>query len=126
MVASGTGPAGDGYPFRKTGAWEDADIQTLIRLWGEGRSNLEIARELGRQENAVAIKASRLHLPPKATAAQKFAPANAKNAKAKLRPCLTCSKTFFSEGPGNRICEPCKSTSAWSGSDYVVQYGGRC
>jgi hypothetical protein len=29
------------------------------------------------------------------------------------RPCLCCRDLFVSEGPGNRICAPCKSTEAW-------------
>lgn len=31
----------------------------------------------------------------------------------KLRQCLRCRATFHSEWAGERICAPCKSTSAW-------------
>ena len=29
------------------------------------------------------------------------------------RSCLTCSKTFASEGPHNRMCSPCRNDSVW-------------
>jgi Zn finger protein HypA/HybF involved in hydrogenase expression len=32
--------------------------------------------------------------------------------RAKKRPCLRCQKTFISEHPGNRICEPCRRVNA--------------
>lgn len=28
------------------------------------------------------------------------------------RPCLCCGGTFVSEGPGNRLCDPCRVTIA--------------
>lgn len=124
MASSDSGQASNMEMVRKTGPWEHADVQLLIRLWREGNTNAEIAKTLGRQENAVAIKASRLRLPPKAVAGQKLDPKNAKNGKALLRPCLCCQRTFFSEGPGHRICDGCKSTSAWSSGDYAVSFGG--
>lgn len=31
-----------------------------------------------------------------------------KSEKTTLRTCLCCPRKFFSEGPGNRICKPCK------------------
>lgn len=124
MATSDTGQAQSKAAVQKTGPWDDADVQTLIRLWKEGHSNAEIAASVGRRENAVAIKASRLRLPPKAIAGQALDPQNAKKSKARLRPCLCCQKTFFSEGAGHRICDSCKSTSAWSSGDYAVSYGG--
>ncbi|MBW3243569.1 hypothetical protein KUV57_12925 [Epibacterium sp. DP7N7-1] len=124
MAASDFWQAPNKEPAKKTGPWDDVDVQILIRLWKDGHSNAEIATTLGRQENAVAIKASRLRLPPKAVASQKLNPENAKNSKARLRPCLCCQKTFFSEGPGHRVCDGCKSTSAWSSGDYAISFGG--
>ncbi len=35
-----------------------------------------------------------------------------KTAKAKFRPCITCSEEFKSEGPHNRMCDTCRRTSA--------------
>jgi hypothetical protein len=34
--------------------------------------------------------------------------------KKKGRTCLSCSQTFQSTGPGNRICSPCKELEAWT------------
>lgn len=31
---------------------------------------------------------------------------------ATVRPCLTCGKPFPSEGPGNRMCNPCRQRDA--------------
>jgi len=39
----------------------------------------------------------------------------------KGRKCLSCSRTFQSSGPGNRICVPCKGLEAWSSpADYAI------
>lgn len=35
--------------------------------------------------------------------------------EAKTRSCLVCKKKFLSAWAGERICRPCKSTSAWRG-----------
>jgi ribosomal protein S27AE len=32
----------------------------------------------------------------------------------KNRKCLSCSNSFMSDGPGNRICGRCKECVAWS------------
>jgi len=109
------------------GPWTDAEINLLIELWPQNLSNLEIAGRIGRRENAVAIKASRLKLPPKAVASIAFGVGKtSRNPKARVRPCLCCQRQFFSEGAGNRICDTCKSSRSWSdGYDYVVQMGGK-
>jgi hypothetical protein len=113
------GPA----PIR-TGPWSEEEIARLMELWNGGLSNLEISHRMGRRENAIAIKASRLNLPPKAQIAARALPgATPRNPRAKMRPCLTCSRQFFSEGAGHRICDACKSSRSW-GDDYVVQVGG--
>ena len=31
-----------------------------------------------------------------------------KKARQKMRPCLRCGSTFKSEGPHNRMCDPCR------------------
>jgi hypothetical protein len=108
----------------KTGPWSDADIEKLIQLWNAGESNSAIAAKLGRRENAVAIKASRLHLPPKSSASGDLKSPQPSGSKARLRPCLKCERTFYSEGSHHRICDACKSSSVWSSGDYAVSYGG--
>ncbi|MEP3669091.1 MAG: GcrA family cell cycle regulator [Roseibium sp.] len=109
----------------KSGKWTDQDINTLIQLWSQGLSNAAIGEKLRRQENAVAVKASRLKLPPKSRAGEALTQQKNKNSKAKVRNCLRCRSQFFSEGPGNRICDLCKSGSDWSsGGSYTTQFSG--
>lgn len=39
----------------------------------------------------------------------------------KPRRCLSCSRSFASSGPGNRVCATCKGREAWSGpTDFAV------
>ena len=95
---------------RKTGVWSDTDIETLIEMWHMRFSNQDIGETLDRGANAVAIKASRLSLPPRNE--------DAKNSASKIRNCLRCRKSFNSDGPGNRICDTCKGSQDWqSGTD---------
>lgn len=103
----------------RSGPWTEGDIETLIEMWHMRYSNADIADVLERAENAVAIKASRLSLPPRRDLDR--------NVGAKIRKCLRCASSFHSHGAGNRICEPCKSSSEWvSGGDdfYRVMTGG--
>lgn len=102
-----------------TGAWTQSDIETLIEMWHMRYSNADIAEVLERRENAVAIKASRLSLPPRRELDR--------NSNAKIRKCLRCATSFHSHGAGNRICDPCKGSNEWmSGGDdyYRVMMGG--
>lgn len=32
----------------------------------------------------------------------------------KVRRCLSCSSNFASSGPGNRVCNGCKSRESWT------------
>ena len=103
----------------RTGPWSDGDIETLIEMWHMRYSNADIADVLDRAENAVAIKASRLSLPPRRELEQ------AKDAK--IRKCLRCCTSFHSSGAGNRVCETCKCSHEWrsGGSDYYHVLSGR-
>lgn len=52
----------------------------------------------------------------------------AKNAKEKRgnRPCITCGKTFESEGIHNRMCSSCRHQGeAFNGTATVIQRGAR-
>jgi hypothetical protein len=114
----GVSPDHEAEPGR-AGPWTDSDIETLIEMWHMRYSNADIADVLERAENAVAIKASRLSLPPRRVLTR--------NADAKIRKCLRCASSFHSFGSGNRICDPCKGSSEWmSGGDdfYRVMSGG--
>ena len=95
--------------------WTDQEISQLVALWEKQLSNAEIGRRLNRSETAVAVKASRINLPPR-NATQPV------NRCARLRNCLRCSSPFHSSGPGNRICDPCKETQDWQngGADCVL------
>lgn len=112
-------PPGSEQEVTRSGPWSESDIETLIEMWHMKYSNADIAEVLERAENAVAIKASRLSLPPRRDLNR--------NADAKIRKCLRCSTSFHSHGPGNRICDTCKGSSEWaSGGDdyYRVMSGG--
>ncbi len=104
--------------------WTEAEIATLTGMWGSGATNHEIGLALGRKENAVAIKASRLHLPRKEVAIQLLSEKRRGGRKSKIRPCLCCRRPFFSEGAHHRICDPCKAVRSGSTSDYAILMGG--
>lgn len=93
--------------------WSKDEVARLISFWNTGLTNKQIAEQLDRNETAVAVKASRINLPPRASVG------TAKNANASVRACLRCTTPFFSSGAGNRFCDPCKDSSDWQdGSDY--------
>lgn len=97
-------------PLKRSGAWSEDDIETLIEMWNKRYSNQDIADALGRGANAIAIKASRVSLPPRSETAN--------TASAKIRKCLRCRTSFHSHGAGNRICDTCKGSQDWqSGTD---------
>ena len=101
--------AGSGRRTART-PWSDQEVSQLVALWGMKLSNAEIARRLNRGESAVAVKASRINLPPRSLT---------RNAspQARVRNCLRCSVPFRSSGFGNRICDPCKETQDWQNGD---------
>ena len=91
--------------------WSSDEVRTLINLWNTDYTNADIARILGRQEIAVAVKARRTNLGSKMP--REFVAAR------KKRDCLRCSRPFFSTGPGNRVCDACKDTDDWRmGNDF--------
>lgn len=101
-------------PLSRKGSWTDSDIETLIEMWHMRYSNADIAEVLQRAENAVAIKASRLSLPPRRDLERRN--------DVKIRNCLRCATRFHSHGAGNRICDPCKTSSDWtSGGDHYYR-----
>lgn len=99
--------------------WSDEDVAQLITLWTTTNlSNAEIAKKMGREESAIAVKASRINLPRRAKTKD---PAS----KARVRPCLRCQTSFYSTGPGNRVCDPCKESADWqNGVDLYSMIGG--
>lgn len=104
-------------------AWSEAQINLLVRLWGTVPV-ADIAERLGRNPNSVAIKASRLGLPPLAQR-KALKTLRGANPKARVRPCLSCQTPFFSEGPHNRICEKCKDAEIWRTGGGASNWSGR-
>lgn len=96
-----------------TGNWTREEVDRLVSLW-DAHDIPTIAKKLGRKRAAVAIKASRLKLPPMQRR-QPHQQAALSNPKAKVRPCLRCKTSFFSEGSHHRICDKCKSSAMWGG-----------
>ncbi|MGZ9811253.1 hypothetical protein ACXN5S_12395 [Pseudoroseicyclus sp. H15] len=50
------------------------------------------------------VTSSYLHFDRAVAAAERLE----KKSEATERPCITCSRPFLSEGPGNRMCNPCR------------------
>lgn len=115
---------GDGGQPRSRGSWTREEIRILVTLWPK-LDNAKIAVRLGRNENAIAIKASRLGLPPRQKVREMTSDRPSNSPKAKIRPCLKCRTPFYSEGAHHRICDSCKGGSSWqSGAgNYVVSLG---
>lgn len=102
------------------GNWTRQEVDRLVSMW-ETSDIPTIAKKLGRKKAAVAIKASRLKLPPmqRLRSSQRVA---AVNPKAKIRACLGCKTSFFSDGAHHRFCDKCKSTSVWRGGQDSTVY----
>ena len=92
-TAGGTGPVSN----LKGVEWTDDEIHRLIDLWKRHVPFGRIARTMGRSRKSIAIKASRLGLTMRPYWNDPFA-ANARK-RGKARSCLSCRRTFFSEGP---------------------------
>ncbi|MCE2523323.1 MAG: hypothetical protein J4F49_08910 [Rhodobacteraceae bacterium] len=98
--------------------WTDDEIHRLIDLWKRHVPFGRIAKTMGRSKKSVSIKASRLGLTTRPYWNDQFS-VNARK-RGKARSCLSCRRTFFSEGPGNRICNPCKESPHWEqGNDFA-------
>lgn len=114
-------------------------------MWLSGSTDAELIAEFGRSANAIAIKAHRLGLPPRAEAVAAGAvdelppevprradavdypeddhggEARPKKPKSvgKVRNCLMCGVEFWSSHAGERICSSCKSTEFWRNGAYA-------
>jgi hypothetical protein len=98
-----------GDVMRRSGGWSEGDEALLRRLWTEGLPNEVIAARLGRNINAIAVKANRIGLPPK----RDLAATTGLGGEARFRPCLRCGSEFLSEHKGHRCCDTCKRSAAW-------------
>jgi len=118
MVATNSSAAAHTKAKTTSIRWSETDVAKLIELWSTDLSNAEIAKILKREESAVAVKASRINLPRRKQM-------KSKDSKARVRPCLRCQTPFYSGGPGNRFCDPCKDSSDWkNGNDHYSAVGG--
>lgn len=98
--------------------WSESDVKKLIELWATDLSSKDIAKILKRNPSAVSVKACRINLSRRAAI-------KAPDTKARARPCLRCTTPFYSTGPGNRFCDPCKESADWqNGNDYYSTVGG--
>jgi len=130
-------------------SWNDAQIRKLREMWLSGAPDGELIAEFGRSANAIAIKAHRLGLPPRAEAVATNAVARLPvmaprrkdavdypdqderdekltrpKAVGKVRNCLMCGVEFWSSHAGERICSSCKSTEFWRNGASVFGHRG--
>lgn len=119
-------------------SWNDNQIKKLREMWLSGATDGELISAFGRSANAIAIKAHRLGLPPRAEAVATNAvsrlpvlaprrkdavdyPDHDERAETNIRPkavgkvrnCLMCGGEFWSSHAGERVCSSCKSTEFW-------------
>ena len=92
-------------PSARSGGWSPEEMRHLVKLFGEGKDNAEIAKIMGRSPTAISVKASRFGL-------KRMPKDSEKNYN--MIACLGCRELFPSSGAGNRFCDPCKSSDAWS------------
>jgi len=143
-----SGRSGGGRKGRSS--WNDEQIKKLRRMWLSGSTDADLINEFGRSANAIAIKAHRLGLPPRAEAVatnaiDELPPEAPKRADAvdypdedygdeprpqkpksvgRVRNCLMCGVEFWSSHAGERICSSCKSTEFWRNGAYAFGHGG--
>lgn len=95
-----------------------ADDAMILRLRAAGHTVAEIDRATGRSNGSTCCRLRLLRLrakaegsPPPAATPEKpiHRLASGKpTSTAKNRACLSCGKTFYSFGPGNRLCAKCR------------------
>lgn len=126
----------------KRASWTKEQVETLRKMWLQGASDVELTESLERSANAIAIKAHRMGLPPRAEAVAVIAHQEAERKRvesgeplddgyearpkptAKIRNCLMCGVKFWSSHAGERICPDCKSTDFWRNGAWMEDHGG--
>jgi len=124
----------------KRTAWTKEQTEQLRDLWLQGATDQELEEALGRSANAIAIKAHRMGLPPRAKATAVLSngdevqllqgeedylePVSRPKPVGKVRTCLMCSSEFWSSHAGERICPDCKSTDFWRSGNWMSDSGG--
>lgn len=82
--------------------WTAARVAALVDGYAAGLTPAKLAREVRVPESAVRDKLKRLGLRLRSRARRRL-------------PCLTCGSPFPSAGPGNRVCEACKTSDLFRG-----------
>jgi hypothetical protein len=125
----------------KRASWSKDQVETLRQMWLAGASDVELTESLGRSANAIAIKAHRMGLPPRAEAVAVMAHQEQERRRAageevdeafesrpkptaKIRNCLMCGVKFWSSHAGERICPDCKSTDFWRNGAWMEDHSG--
>jgi hypothetical protein len=137
--------------IRPSVSWADQN-ETLKTMWLGGDTPEAIAAKLERSVSAVMTQAVRLGLQRRLSPGRKPRPLalphlhkmvkvpnkqalldnvcdfqSAMDAKRKMRVCLMCVDKFESAGPHNRICAPCKESSAYMSAtrlgDNIIAFG---
>ncbi len=138
MAKAAAASASKAAPKRTT--WQKDQVEVLRELWLKGASDQELEEALGRSANAIAIKAHRMGLPPRAKAVAQLAggqevqqvdldddylaPLERPKPVGKLRKCLMCTTDFWSSHAGERICPDCKGTDYWRSANWMAESGG--
>ena len=76
------------------GRWTPAEDATLKRMLTEGTKPCAIAKQLRRPESSVYRRMETLQRPAR-----------------RERNCMCCGNTFMSDGPHNRLCGRCRTTT---------------
>ena len=99
-------------------SWSADDLRLLRDMWAAGATLAAIAARLGRSAEAVRSRARRLRLSPRrARRDTAAAPAG------RERPCLNCATRFVSQGPHNRLGDPCRERD--DGDFRLLSHGTR-
>ena len=91
--------------------WTADQIAQLFEMRNAGGEFRDIARELGRTEQAAQSKYSEIKRERRSGV--KKTTAKPKGQPPQKRACLKCGGSFNSKGPGNRICNDCKGSPEW-------------
>lgn len=120
---------------------EEKDLQTAINIFRTADGSIkiiEVANFIGRSIDAVASRILKdyesreemregLYIPSSVEEIKRLTsrpgpslrvPQSDTRKLAKMRNCLTCSRPFWSEGAGNRICPRCKTDNESSDWDF--------
>ena len=95
---------------RPAPGWPADAVETLVRLWSQGRTAAEVAARLGKTARAVECKIYKLRAAGRALAERRppDGPRAARRAAQRARRrCLYCDSMFLSDHPGNRLCLAC-------------------